>query len=130
MATSAIGPPTASPESPYANASLIRYRDAYRVARTVNGLGTAIKVVGWILGIGVVASAFLIFGKANNFEQTMAAAAACGACIVFLFFLVGVFIAALAQTLKATLDAAVDLSPFMTDNQKGEVIFGRAASRW
>ena len=48
--------------SKYSQATRKRYVDGYRVANTIDGYGTAIKVIGAILGVLVL----LVLGQSGN----------------------------------------------------------------
>ena len=86
-----------------------RYRDAYRVAGFVIGVGTAAKAAGVIFGF-VIAVFLASEIPGANAELT---GAGWGLMIFALFFVVGVIISAQGQTLRASLDAAVHSSPFL-----------------
>lgn len=100
-----------------------RYRDAYRVANTIIGIGTAIKVAGAVLGIGI-ALVFMLGGAAVGRESGAAMFASVltggvlGAAVGLLFWLFGVLISSQGQVLLASLDTAVNGSPFITDDER------------
>src|SRR2546422_11685371 len=97
-----------------------RYRDAYTVAASIAGLGSLVKTLGIVAGVVV---ALLGLASAGSFGA--------GAFVVFLilavgvggmFFMFGVMVAAQGQVLLAVLDTAVNTSPLLSVEQKGEVI--------
>jgi len=102
-----------------------RYHDAYLVANTTAFFGTIIKIFGLLLGGGIFVTGvgistqqqlgdyrflFLIFGLVSGI---IAAAT---------FFLLGVLVAAQGQILKASLDSAVNTSPFLADDQRTKIM--------
>jgi uncharacterized membrane protein len=105
------------------------------VARSINGLGPLCKVVGLIAGIfvvffGVMGSELLMrpnpsmTGLANYQTQHnvyLISVILFGALVAFAGWVIGVIVAGYSQHLKATLDAAVHSSPFLSDLQRAEI---------
>lgn len=105
-----------------ANAVARRYSDAYIVARTVNGFGDSVKALG--IAVGVVLG-FLAFaaGTKGGFGFVVALfGGALAVCVATVLYLLGTLIAANAQVLKATLDTAVNSSPFLTNVERARVM--------
>ena len=94
----------------YADAVINRYTDAYRIAGITVGFGTVVRVVGGVLGAAV------LFIGSHEFGLVQALFVA--ALVAAIFFFIGMLLATQGQVLKATLDTAVNSSPFLTDNQK------------
>jgi uncharacterized membrane protein len=106
------------------------------VARSINGLGPLCKVVGLIAGIfvvffGVMGSELLMrpnpsmTGLANYQTQHnvyLISVILFGALVAFAGWVIGVIVAGYSQHLKATLDAAVHSSPFLSDLQRAEIM--------
>ncbi|HEV8428958.1 MAG TPA: hypothetical protein VGQ41_13735 [Pyrinomonadaceae bacterium] len=114
-----------------------RYRDAYRVARVTTGIGKTIKVAGAVLALIIflgfmmlVLLGLAIQGGQSRIEEfqilVAIAALAIGGVLGFnvwlIFFIWGVLVSAQGQILKASLDAAVNGSPFLTNNQRTKIM--------
>jgi hypothetical protein len=111
---------------PHVVSSLMkRYKDAYAVARVTNGFGVMIKVVGMIIG-GLLALAGFIVASDARPKDPMSVLGIVG--IVFgiivgaLFFIIGVLVCAQGQILKASLDSAVNNSPFLTNQHRTKIM--------
>ena len=105
-----------------------RYSDAYRVASAIVGLGTAIKVVGFILA-GLVFFVSLSARSSNPFDTGGGGLGLTGmAGIVFAIVIAvagwvwGVVVTAQGQILRATLDTAVSSSRFLNDRDRAEAM--------
>lgn len=113
------------------SALIERYRDAYRLASSIVGFGATLKTVGVILG-GLVILVTLgsestfrsgaLFPEPNSPPLTIAGLCA-GLCVVAAFWVCGVLVAAQGQVLRATLDGAVAVSPFL-DNAARAIAMG------
>lgn len=99
-----------------------RYVDGYRVANTVNAFGQVIKVGGCVLGL-------LIFIGVGDALKSPGGGVLLGLIVAALFFVVGIIVAAQGQLLKATLDTAVNSSPFLTDDLRAVIMSLRADER-
>jgi hypothetical protein len=97
-----------------------RYRDAYRVANTIVGIGSTLKIVGMI-GAGLMALIGLAGGSSFGFMGVLAAVLAAGFWFA-LFFVFGIVVSAQGQVLQAGLDTAVNTSPFLSNEEKIEII--------
>ena len=100
-----------------------RYQGAYRVARLTDMAGHLLKALAVFMALG----ALLIFGfgiKAGYVEKGFAAAVALFAAgtVFLLFFAMGVVVSAQGQSLRASLDSAVNTSPFLTGEQRAKVM--------
>jgi hypothetical protein len=101
-----------------------RYRDAYRVAAAIVGLGNAIKAVGAILGGLILFGAFVVStSSTGQFGGGLAVGGMVGgvffgAVVGTLSWVCGVIVSAQGQILRATLDRAVAASPFMNDYER------------
>lgn len=103
-------------QSEYAPRVIKRYQDAYLVARATNGIGSAVKTIGIILGV-IIALAGIAIGL-NSKLVFIIGGLILGAVVAIPLFVLGVFVAAHGQVLKATLDEAVHTSPFLTDDER------------
>jgi hypothetical protein len=109
-----------------------RYADAYKVAKTVVGIGTLIKIIGAVAG-GLIA--LVSMGLGGVIAQAAFGGGNAGAGVVFfvmglfygglvfaLFYICGVILSAQGQILQAGLDTAVNTSPFVNDHQKARIM--------
>jgi ribosomal protein L37E len=103
-------------------ALVAKYRDAYIVAGTIVVFGTAVKVIGLVLGvIAVVVS----LGAADDLGWfAPVGGLVLGALVGTIFYILGVFISAQGQILRATLDTAVNTSPFLGNEQRIGILNG------
>jgi hypothetical protein len=109
-----------------------RYADAFQVAKVLVGLGTTLKIVAAVaaLIIGGISLLVLIIGVVSLTESAAGFIFVLPSIAGFFFailvgvliFLFGVLVAAHGQILRATLDAAVNSSPFLSDSQKAEAM--------
>ena len=102
-----------------------RYSDAYLVARAVNGYGGLIKVIGIIAAVVFSLAGFLWISNGHVGDASFAMGVvtiAFGLFVGTLFYLIGVLISAQGQILKASLDGAVNSSPFLTDEHRAEIM--------
>lgn len=103
------------------SALLKRYKDAYLVAKATVTIGTTIEIVGLVLAILIIGGSF---AAANH--QKIAVFGIIGLIVgVFigvLFYLLGVLVKAQGQILRATLDTAINSSPFISDEQKARAL--------
>jgi hypothetical protein len=123
--------PTNTDESSEAKSLVKRYKDAYRVARTTTGLGSTIKGVGALLGLLIFFAVFaLAAGQRNVYGVrggdiqviSVIVAATFGGTVWLVFFIWGVLVSAQGQILKASLDGAVNGSPFLTNEQRATIM--------
>jgi len=100
-----------------------RYRDAYIYARFIVGVGTFIKGVGITLAIllFLVLSATGSIIKTNPLISLFTGVIIGGGVGVF-FYIWGILISAVGQILTASLDSAVNVSPFLTDKQRARIM--------
>jgi hypothetical protein len=98
-----------------------RYRDAYLVAQTVNGFGGMIKGLGIILAIVIILPSGMAYQQ-SEYRPFAVFGVVMGIFIGILLYLLGVIVSAQGQILKASLDSAVNSSPFLTNVQKGKAM--------
>jgi len=111
------------PASPEAGAAIKRYQGAYQIARLTDIAGHLLKAGGLFMGI----AALVVFGfgiKTDYLEKGFAAVIALffAASVFLIFFAAGLVVSAQGQNLKATLDSAVNSSPFLTNEQRAKVM--------
>lgn len=100
-----------------------RYKDAYLVANTVTRFGAILKILGIIGGILIGFIGFLAADMVNrNFFFIFVIFVLLGCFIIALFWVFGVLVSAQGQTLKASLDSAVNNSPFLTNLQRARIM--------
>jgi hypothetical protein len=130
MASSAAAPPDQSAKA------VSRYQQGYRVARSIGGLSHICQAVGLLAGIlvvlfGVLGSETLMrpnpsmVGLANYQTQHnvyLVSIILFGAMVAFVGWVIGVLLAGYGQQLNATLDAAVNGSPFLSSSQRSQLL--------
>ena len=101
-----------------------RYRDGYLVARATTGLGALMKGIGGVLALLIGLGTLVAAGQAPSYSQFFVVLVGVfwAAVVGILFYLLGVLIAAQGQILKATLDSAVNSSPFLGGEEKAKVM--------
>lgn len=99
------------------SAIMVRYKDAYRIARTVTGFGETVKVLAVVLGVVVAA-----IGFAAGSDDFKVGGIALGVVIGLPIFILGILVSAQGQILKATLDSAVNSSPLLTKDEIRQIL--------
>ena len=94
-----------------------RYEDGYLDAKAITGFGAVIKTIAFLIA-GAIAVGGLALKDGSIILASLISATAIGTLTYFL----GVVIAAQGQILRATLDSAVNSSPFLQDEQKARVM--------
>ena len=99
-----------------------RYKDAYQVASALVAIGATLK------GVGIIGAIIVILIAVTASQSVASAGVALLGGVIFggiwfgLFFVLGILVSAQGQILKATLDSAVNTSPFLTNDEKAKVI--------
>ncbi len=107
-----------------------RYRDAYLVSKVTIGFGNWVKRIGFLLAGVIFFGALIMSLEANNAEEILVVGGFVVAGLIgLLFYLIGVLVAAHGQVLQATLDTAVNSSPFLTDADRVEIMSLSPVSR-
>ncbi len=98
-----------------------RYKDAFSVAKITVAIGTLIKIVGVVLAILIIAGGFGLADKTRN--EIFGVLGLVGGIVIgiFLYFL-GVLVRAQGQILRASLDSAVNTSPFLSNEQRARAM--------
>jgi uncharacterized membrane protein len=114
------------------NAAMNRYKHAYYYTRFLETVGQILKWTGMVIAGLIVAVGLVASGSASRSEFGSAGLAIGGAAIlmsvvyggvIFLvFWLWSVLWRAAGQFLKASLDAAIHSSPFLTDLERAELM--------
>jgi hypothetical protein len=100
---------------------LERYTDAYRVASVIVGVGNLIKILGIVSGVVIVLVGFGVASTTNT-PSALFAALPVALIIWLVFWALGVFVSAQGQLPKASVDGAVNTSPFLVDQQRARVM--------
>jgi hypothetical protein len=108
-------PQPAAPVSVASSSNLVvnRYLDSYRVAKVLNGLGYTIKIIAMLAG-GLVA--LIGYGTFGAFGVVA------GLLLGAIGFVLGILVSAIGQLVKATLDGAVNTSPFLDNNERARIM--------
>lgn len=99
-----------------------RYRDAYLVARTIVSVGGIIKGIGIFLAIVIALGAFVFATQGEGNWMVGLGGILVGSIVGVPLYVLGILVAAQGQILKATLDEAVNGSPFLSNDQKAETM--------
>ena len=108
-----------------------RYTDAYIVAKVTVGIGNAIKIAGLCVGCGIAVLSGLIAVSSLNSNAGIGGIGGLlfggigvcfGVVVGLILFVFGVLLAAQGQTLMATLDTAVNSSPFLAEHEKAKAM--------
>jgi len=119
--------PTAMPLEGVAEKAMTRYRDAYLVANSITTQGEILKRLGVIFAVSILVVTCIASYKPISNSQISGYVSAIVGVIVAIavgtaFYELGVLVCAYGQMIKASLDTAVNGSPFMSDNQKAQVM--------
>jgi len=116
---------------------LNRYKDGYLVAKTLDGFGRTLKVLGAVIGGGIMFFGFIVGSTFASAASSIGGSVGTGAGSFFfflfsfgiwgaviggIFWVMGTLVSAQGQVLKAQLDGAVHSSPFMSDVDKARVM--------
>jgi len=96
---------------------MARYRDAYLVARTTTTIGSAVKVVAIGLAGLITIAGISMFGLTFALHVILISLS-----IGIGIYLIGVLITAQAQVMTASLDSAVQGSPFLSEDEIAQVM--------
>ncbi|MDC0275073.1 hypothetical protein OAK76_02490 [Akkermansiaceae bacterium] len=97
-----------------------RYKDAYVTAEAIDGIGSAIKVLGIVVGVIIVLVGMVLASQGGAF--LFLASLVSGAVTAIPIYVLGILVSAQGQVLKATLDTAVNTSPFLDDGERALVM--------
>lgn len=110
-------------ESKEALSLMGRYRNAYTYARFIVGVGEVIKVVGITLAVLFFIALFAT-GSAikSNPLISLFTGILVGGSIGATFYVWGILVSAVGEILKASLDSAVNGSPFLANEQRARIM--------
>jgi hypothetical protein len=100
---------------------MTRYSDAYQIANATVAIGETVKTVsfgaGLLLGVAGIYAATSLSGWMWCVVGILVGLVVGGG-----GFVLGTLLSALGQVLKATLDTAVNSSPFLENDQRAEIM--------
>jgi hypothetical protein len=105
------------------SALMKRYRDAYLVGKVIDGFGGLVKAIGMVVAALLVVAGLLL--AVNGREAAFALGVVgifSGIFVGLLFYLLGVLVSAQGQILKASLDSAVNTSPFLVNEHRAKIM--------
>jgi hypothetical protein len=99
-----------------------RYEDAYLLAHTATSVGAVAKGIGVILGLLVLLASIIVGSQVNQMLLGLVIGLLAGPVVTVPLYILGVLVAAMGQTLKASLDTAVHTSPFLKKQDMVKVL--------
>lgn len=101
-----------------------RYKDAYIVAGAIDTAGVAIKALGGIAGALLFLVTLVTGSQLSGLQQLMLITVGLlfGCLVGGLAYLLGTLVAAQGQILRASLDGAVNTSPFLNDDERARAM--------
>lgn len=114
---------TPTPVTPDVFALIGRYRDAYLVGNTIAGLGTSIKIFGVVIGI-LIAGVTWWLGENLFLDRDPAILIATLVGLLFGggIFIIGILVSAQGHVLVASIDSAVNSSPFLDNGHRAKIM--------
>ena len=98
---------------------VIEMATGYRVEKLINGFGQTCKVVGISLG-GLILLGCAMAASISSFVVVIGLVV--GSIVGFVGWAIGVVISAQGQMVKATLDTAVNSSPFLSNEERAKMM--------
>src|SRR5436190_6483474 len=108
--------------SEISNRAFGRYKDAYLVARAITAIGKSVKGLGILLSLIVVGVGYYIGTQAGGGMMYSVGEAVAGVVVAIPLYLLGIVVSAQDQVLKASLDGAVNTSPFLDIEHKAKAM--------
>lgn len=106
----------------YSEKVVSRYTDAYRVARVIVGVGQLVKTLGIVAFAVVLLISFGIGAETRSTAGAVLSGAVAGGVIWLIAWVLGILVSAQGQLLKASIDTAVNNSPFLVDDQRAKIM--------
>jgi hypothetical protein len=117
----------------FSHSVLVRYKDAYLLARAITGIGKSVKFVGVAIFVLLAVGGILVViqttapGVPGEQRQWSASqlgflGVPLGVIIGLPLYILGIIVAAQGELLKATLDTAVNGTPFLKDDQRASAM--------
>jgi hypothetical protein len=118
--------PSGSPGLAFA-ALTSRYSDAYRVAATAVVIGATLKILavcagGLALIVSMLPVSRAIAGAGSADSTALLIGLVAAVLVGVPLYALGILVSAHGQVLKATLDTAVNTSPFLANEQKANIL--------
>jgi RNA polymerase subunit RPABC4/transcription elongation factor Spt4 len=107
------------------SALMKRYKDAYLVAKVTDGFGGMIKGIGIVIAVLLALVGFLLMGNGRAGDATFAVGVMTlmsGIVAGVWIYIAGVLVSSQGQILKASLDGAVNSSPFLANEHKAKIM--------
>jgi RNA polymerase subunit RPABC4/transcription elongation factor Spt4 len=107
------------------SALMKRYRDAYLVAKVTDGFGGMIKGIGIAIAVLLALVGFMLMGNSRARDATFALGVMTlmsGVVAGVWIYIAGVLVSTQGQILKASLDGAVNSSPFLANEHKAKIM--------
>ena len=104
---------------------MARYKDAYLQARAINGIGGTFKGIGIFLAFLLIIVGLIVTSKGRQGDAVFAVGVVLigtGVIAGIFLYLIGIVVSAQGQILKATLDSAVNSSPFLTNENRAKIM--------
>lgn len=118
--------PSLTPSSDGAEVKALanRYWDAYITARVTDGFGDTIKIIGVVLALLIALVTLLVASQIGGGASfvSMSIGLLFAAFVGIQFYLLGVLVSAQGQILKASLDSAVNSSPFLNNEHRAKIM--------
>jgi len=101
-----------------------RYDDAYLVSKAAVGIGNAVKVIGILVAVLIGAGTVLLTNqiKGDASLPPLIGGIVTAALVGLICYAFGTLVAAQGQTLKATLDSAVNTSTFLSNELRAKIM--------
>jgi hypothetical protein len=100
-----------------------RYRDAYLVAKVTDGFGGIIKGIGIVIAALLALVGLILMGNGRDASFALGFVTLVSGIVAGVwFYVVGVLVSAQGQILKASLDGAVNSSPFLANEHKAKIM--------
>ncbi|MGH9872684.1 MAG: hypothetical protein ACRD9S_09475 [Pyrinomonadaceae bacterium] len=115
---------TPSSDGAEVKALMKRYWDAYVTARVSDGYGDIIKIIGVVLAVLIALVTLLVASQISGGASFIAMVIGLlfAAFVGVQFYLLGVLVSAQGQILKASLDCAVNSSPFLNNEHRAKIM--------
>ena len=99
-----------------------RYRDAYSVSSLTDVFGNLIKAIAFILAGILVLAGLVMLAQGDATFALGVLTLVLGVVSGLGFYMIGVLVCANAQILKASLDGAVNSSPFLSNEHRAKIM--------
>lgn len=106
-----------------------RYREAYRSGRRIAAAGETIRALGYVPVGATVFLTLVVAAEYHGVERLLILVLGgnIAGLLGGLFWLAGIIVGAQGRILKATLDTAVNTSPFFNDDERGQLMSASAS---